>query len=103
MERRRIIFTFGVVYETPTKKLKNIPDIVKNIIDKIELAEVDRVHFKEFGDFSLNFEVVYYLNSSDYNKYMDTQQSINFALKEKLEEEDVGFAYPTQTIFLNKA
>jgi len=102
MERRRIIFTFGVVYKTSTKKLKKIPGIVKDIIDKIELAEIDRVHFKEFGDFNLNFEVVYYLNSSDYNKYMDTQQSINLALKEKFEEEDIEFAYPTQTIFLNE-
>jgi len=102
MEKRRIVFTFGVVYETPTEKLKKIPSIVKNIIDKIELADIDRVHFKEFGDFSLNFEVVYYLNTSDYKQYMDVQQEINLALKEEFEREGIEFAYPTQTIFLNK-
>jgi len=50
----------------------------------------------------LDFEVVYYLNSSDYNKYMDTQQEINLAIKEKFEKESIKFAYPTQTIFINK-
>jgi len=102
MEKRRVVFDFGVTYETPTEKLKRIPDIIKEIIDKAELAEIDRVHFKEFGDFSLNFEVVYYLNSRDYQDYMNTQQEINFAIKERFEQEGIEMAYPTQTIFINK-
>ncbi len=102
MEKRRIVFTFGVLYETPTEKIKKIPALIKDIIDKVDLAEIDRVHFKAFGDFSLNFEVVYYLNSSDYNQYMDTQQEINLAIKEQFEKEGIIFAYPTQTVFINK-
>jgi len=102
MEKRRIHFTFGVVYGTSTKKLKKILGIVKDIFNEIELADIDRVHFKEFGDFSLNFEVAYYISTGDYNKYMDVQQEINFALKEQFEKEGIEFAYPTQTIFVNK-
>jgi len=102
MEKRRIVFTFGVVYETPTEKVRKIPDIVKNIINSVNLAETDRVHFNKFGDSSLNFEVVYYLNSSDYNEYMDVQQQINLAIKQEFEKEKVEFAYPTQTVFINK-
>lgn len=101
LEKRRIVFNFGVLYETPMQKIKKIPVFIKEIIEKVKLIELDRVHFKEFGDFSLNFEVVYYLNSSDYTKYMDIQQEINFAIKERFEEERIEFAYPTQTIFLN--
>lgn len=103
MKKRRIHFAFGVVYETPTKKLKKIPKIIENIFDKIELADLDRVHFKEFGDFSLNFEVAYYVGTGDYNKYMDTQQEINLGIKDKFEKEGIDFAYPTQTVFVNKA
>jgi small-conductance mechanosensitive channel len=103
MRERRISFNFGVVYETPTEKLRKIPEIVKSITDKIELVRLDRVHFDKFGDFSLSFEVVYYLNTSDYNKYMDIQQDINIDLKEAFKKEKIDFAYPTQTVFLNKA
>lgn len=103
MRKRRIHFTFGVVYGTSTKKLRKIPEIVKKIFDKIELTELDRVHFKEFGDFSLNFEVAYYVDTGDYNKYMDVQQEINLALKERFEKEGIKFAYPTQTVFVNEA
>ena len=102
LRKRRIIFHFGVTYDTPIEKLKKIPDMVRKIVDGNELATVDRIHFKEFGDFSLNFEIVYYMNSKDYAKYMDTQQEINFAIKEAFEKEGIEMAFPTQTIFLNR-
>jgi small-conductance mechanosensitive channel len=105
MKKRRINFSFGVTYDTPLKKLKKIPDIIKDIIDPEKLEHVDkidRVHFTEFGDFSLNFEVVYYVKTQDYMKYRDTQQTINFKIKEAFEKEDIEMAFPTQTIFLEK-
>lgn len=102
LRKRRIVFHFGVTYDTPIEKLKKIPDMVRKIVDSNEFATVDRIHFKEFGDFSLNFEIVYYMNSKDYAKYMDTQQEINFAIKEAFEKEGIEMAFPTQTIFLNR-
>lgn len=102
MEKRRVVFKFGVVYGTTVSKLKKAKEIVAEIVKKAKLADFDRVHFKEFGDFSLNFEVVYYLNSSDYNDYMNTQEEINFGIKDGFEKEKIEFAYPTQTIFVNR-
>ena len=105
MRKRRISFSFGVIYATPTNKLKKIPDIIRAIIDgdKLEYVDkLDRVHFTEFGDFSLNFDIIYFLKTKDYVKYRDTQQEINFAIKEAFEKEGIEMAFPTQTIFLNK-
>lgn len=105
MKKRRIAFSFGVKYDTPNKKLKKIPEIIQSIIDpeKLEYVDkLDRVHFSEFGDFSLKFDVVYYLNTHDFIKYKDTQQAINFAIREVFEKEDIEMAFPTQTIFLEK-
>jgi small-conductance mechanosensitive channel len=105
MRKRRISFSFGVIYDTPTNKLKKIPDIIRDIInhEKLEYVDkLDRVHFTEFGDFSLNFEIIYYLKTKDYVKYRDTQQEINFSIKEAFEKEGIEMAFPTQTIFLNK-
>jgi small-conductance mechanosensitive channel len=102
MKKRRNTFTLGVVYNTPTEKLRKIPLIIKGIIGKFELVELDRVHFEKFGEFSLNFEIVYYLNSADYKQHMDIQEEINLQIKEGFEKENIEFAYPTQKIFLNK-
>ena len=102
MQKRRVVFQFGVVYQTQLEQLKEIPIIVNSIIQGINRATLDRVHFASYGDFSLNYEVVYYVNSRDYNQYMDIQQEINFKLKEEFEKRDIEFAYPTQTLFFSK-
>ncbi len=105
MKKRRITFSIGVTYDTPTAKLKKIPDIIKEIIDPEKLENVhklDRVHFTEFGDFSLKFDIIYYMSSQEYIKYRDTQQAINFAIKETFEKEGIEMAFPTQTIHVEK-
>jgi len=102
MFERRIVFTFGVPYQTPTGKLEAIPGMVKSILESQNEVRFDRAHFKEFGDFSLNFEVVYYVKQADYNLYMNIQQAVNLELCRKFEEQGIEFAYPTQTLFVNQ-
>jgi small-conductance mechanosensitive channel len=102
MENRRVIFSIAVTYDTPLEKLKKIPVLLKKIIDSCENVQLQRVHFKELGTFSLNFEIVYLLNSPDYVKYLDIQQTINYAIKEIFEKENINLAFPTQTILLNQ-
>ncbi len=102
MEKRRIVFKLGVTYQTTSEQLKAVPGIIKDAIDKVNDTTFDRAHFSSYGDFSLVFEVVYYVLSGDYNKYMDTQQEINFAIKKEFEALSIEFAYPTQTLFVEK-
>ncbi len=102
MERRRVLFKLGVIYQTPLEKVKEIPPLVRKAIEDQKDTTFDRAHFASYGDFSLNFEFVYYVHGADYNKYMDTQQAINFRIYEEFENRGIEFAYPTQTLFLNK-
>lgn len=102
MEQRRAIFNIGVVYGTPLEKLKKIPDMITQIIINEPLTTPDRVHFATYGDFSLNFEVVFFVQTSDYKQYMDIVQDVNFKIYEAFEKEGIEFAYPTQTIHLKK-
>lgn len=101
MQKRRILFTLGVTYDTPLAKLKMIPDIITKIVNENEICNLDRVNFHKFGDYSLIFEVVYYVLDPDYKVYMDIQQKINFEIKESFEKEGIEFAYPTHTLFVN--
>ncbi len=103
MDKRRVVFKLGVTYQTSSNLLKEIPDIIRNAIKDIKDVVFDRAHFFSYGDFSLIFEVVYYVMGSDYNKYMDIQQQINFGIKEEFEKRSIEFAYPTQTVYLNKS
>lgn len=100
MYERRILFRLGVTYQTPYEKIQAIPEILKEIIESQEQARLDRVHFAEYGDFALIFEVVYWVERPDYNTYMDIQQKINLAVYHQFEKQGIEFAYPTQTIHL---
>jgi small-conductance mechanosensitive channel len=100
MQRRRVLFSIGVIYETGTEKLRRIPGIIKEIIAGQANVKFDRAHFAGFGDFSLNFEIVYYLESADYNLYMDVQEIINLEICQAFEKENIEFAYPTQKLLL---
>jgi small-conductance mechanosensitive channel len=100
MHERRIVFSLGVTYNTPYEKLHLIPTMIQKIIEAQEETRFDRAHFASYGDFSLNFEIVYYVLSADYNRYMDIQQAINLAIFKAFEDTGIEFAFPTQTLYL---
>ncbi|MGD2123779.1 MAG: mechanosensitive ion channel family protein [Gemmatimonadota bacterium] len=102
MQERRVVFTVGVTYDTPPEKLEGIPQMVRKIVEEQEKARFDRCHFKAFKDFSLDIETVYYMTVPDYDVYMDVQQAINLALCRAFAAEGIEFAFPTQTIFVEK-
>lgn len=102
LERRRVVFKIGVVYSTPAEKLRKIPDWMREIISTQKLTTFDRAHFVSFGDSSLNYEIVYFMESSDFLVYMNTHHDVCLRIFEKFEQEQVEFAYPTQTVFVNR-
>jgi len=102
LDRRRVVFNLGVIYQTPPQKLAAIPDMIRDIIASYEHVSFDRVHFKDFADSSLNYECVYYVDVPGYMEYMDLRHAINLAIYEKFYAEGIEFAYPTQTVFLER-
>lgn len=103
MYERRVLFGFGVAYETPPAAVAAIPGVVREIIEAQPDVRFDRAHFKGYGDSSLDFEVVYYTLDPDYNRYMDTQQAINLELLHRFATAGIEFAYPTRTLYVRAA
>jgi small-conductance mechanosensitive channel len=102
MYERRVPFSFGIVYQTTPEQLETIPPMLKKIIEGIDRARFDRAHFKGFGESSFDFEVVYYVQSPDYNVYMDIQQDINLQLCRGFAANKIEFAYPTRTLHVSR-
>lgn len=102
MKRRRINFQLDVTYETSLEQLREIPGMIREIIESKENTLFDRAHFASYGDYSLIFQVVYYVLSSEYRKYMDIQQEINLQIKEEFAKRGIKFAHPRQILFINR-
>lgn len=99
MDRRRSIFTLGVTYGTSLENLEKIPLLLEEIISTKPNTSFDRAHFKEYGAFSLIFEIVYFVESSDFREFMDIQQEINLEIYRRFGQMGIQFAYPTQVIY----
>lgn len=100
MDTRRIVFKFGISYDTPSDKVRQVSEKVGEIIRATPKTRFDRAHFLGFDESQLTFEVVYIVLTSDYNQYMDIQQEINLQLLDALRELDVRFALPRRDLRL---
>src|SRR5690554_1065552 len=80
MALRRVAFRFVVAYGATEQQVESITQAVRAHIESLELARFDRAHLLQFVERGLEFEVVYYVLSADYNVYMDMQQGINLAI-----------------------
>jgi small-conductance mechanosensitive channel len=101
LKERRVVFHLGVEYGTTAAQLKGIPDIIKKAVENQEKTRFDRAHFFKYGDFSLDFEVVYHVLDPDYNVYMDINQKIHLEIFEQFEQQGIAFAFPTQTVHMH--
>lgn len=99
LKKRRVSFILDIDYQTSTNKLRKVSRIIKEIIQKKELARFERVHLAQFGDSGLRFEVVYYVDTAHYKKYMDINEQILLKIKEALEKAQIKIAYPTKKVF----
>lgn len=105
VQKRRGLHKLGILYDTDPALVPEVPEMVKMILRENKRIEKDtfRVHLIEFGDSSITFEVHFYVTTYDYNEFLDVQQEILLAIKEKFESEGIEFAYPTQTVFINNS
>jgi small-conductance mechanosensitive channel len=102
MSERRVVFSIGVTYQTAADTLERVPGLIRAAIESQDRARFDRSHFASYGDSALNFETVYYVESPDYVTHMDILQAVNLELYRCFEAEKIEFAYPTQTLFIEK-
>jgi small-conductance mechanosensitive channel len=100
LERRGVSFKLNLRYDTSEEKLKAIPQMIEQIVNKQEHAALERCHLIALGDFSVVFETLYFIDSSDYKLYLDIQQKIFVEIMDAFIKKGIDFAFPGQTFIL---
>lgn len=98
MYERRVVFSLNITYDTPLEKVAAVPAMLREIIADKDQVRFDRAHFRGYGEFALEYEIVYWMQDPDYALYMDTQQAINLEIMYRFKLEGIRFALPTQTL-----
>ena len=101
MQRRQVIITVSVIYETDHEKLAQIPEIVSTALKDITNITFDIAYFANFGDFSLDYEVIFYVHSNDLNQYRLARHQVNLAIQNAFTQHQLQFAYPTHVNYIN--
>ena len=100
--KRRILMKLGLTYNTAPEKMDQAMSILKNIPNII--AEVDpkdiTVAFTDFTDYSLVITFVYFiLKPAD---VMEIPSRVNSEILRSFNAAGLQFAFPTQTIYIEK-
>jgi small-conductance mechanosensitive channel len=102
-KERRQVFKVSVPHDTPPDAAARIPAMIREAIESQPLARFDRAHLWQLNDWALDYEAVYYMQTGDYNAFMDTQQAINLTLLRRFAEEDIRLAMPGRMVTLRGA
>ncbi|MBI5392544.1 mechanosensitive ion channel, partial [Candidatus Woesearchaeota archaeon] len=102
VNKRRALFTLGLIYDTSNAKLERAIQVVKDILiqNKNVIEDDFKVTFDNFGAYSLDIRVAY--NVRDAKNLVDSKNAINKEIKKQFEAERIEFAYPTQTIEMKR-
>jgi len=101
---RRVNFNIGLLYSTTEEQLRAIVhDIQEYIDDHPHTNQEGEIHFMEFGPSSLDIMVLYYIDTMDWRTYLNIKEEINFKVMRIVKKHGADFAFPTQTIHLEKS
>lgn len=101
-ENRRVNFTVGAVYNTPSEKLKNAIEKIKNMLDNHPMVKENSalVKLDKISSSSLDIVVQYLTNTVDYTQYMTIKDDINFKIIDIFHEEGISFAFPSMSVYM---
>lgn len=103
MERRRVPFTIGVHCNTSPSVLKEIPGIIEEIINSVDNTNFDRAFLNSLSKFTYDFDVVYFVQSRSYTKYLETHEQVTMKIIEVFKEHNIEIPYPTQTLHVERS
>lgn len=101
--KRKTIWKIGVPYNTSNKKLEKAKTIITKAINDCKLCDDNPVvKFDEFADSSLNIFVMFFTKTGEWIEMVNAKDEIGTNIKKEFEKSKIDFAFPTQTIHLEK-
>jgi small-conductance mechanosensitive channel len=95
---RRVTFVLTLVYQTPPALAKRVPEILREVVED-NGAQFIRAGFNNFAASSLDFHLVFDIESDDVEVMFRARHDIGIAIIDRFAREGISFAYPTQTTF----
>ncbi|MGZ3182454.1 MAG: mechanosensitive ion channel family protein [Telluria sp.] len=102
MQERRVPVTIKLNPDTPHRLANQVPPLLRRIVEAQQGVRFGRAHFATLDQNFLGFELVYYVLSPDYDRFMDAQQAIMFEAMRAFEQLGVAVATAAQHIVVDR-
>jgi len=104
---RRISWTIGLEYSSTLDQIKSIINEIENYIINSKKFQIDEEHqlfvkLDKFNDSSIDIMIYCFTNTNTWNEYLTIKQDLAFAIKEVVEKYKARFAFPSQSIYIEK-
>ena len=104
---RRINWIIGIEYNSTLDQIKELTDYLNNYIKNNEDFTVNEnyktyVRVDKFNDSSIDLLVYCFTKTNDWEKYLEIKESLAMEIKKKIEELNLNFAFPSQSIYIEK-
>ncbi len=99
-QRRRQVVNIGLLYDTTADDMEKAFAIIETTIKAIEGTDSEdiMIRFVNFGAYSLDLEIVYWITDHDNWKMIIHQ--VNMAIKRNLDDAGIEMAFPTETHYI---
>jgi MscS family membrane protein len=100
---RRVKFDVRLTYATTSEQIKAITTELQLYIDNHSQTNLDgRVRFQDLNPSSKDIMVLYFVESLDWNEYINVKEEIAYKIVEIVEKHGADFAFPTQTLHIHQ-
>ena len=104
---RRINWIIGIEYNSTLEQIRELTDYLNNYIKNNEDFTVNEnyktyVRVDKFNDSSIDLLVYCFTKTNDWEKYLEIKESLAMEIKKKIEELNLNFAFPSQSIYIEK-
>ena len=104
---RRINWTIGLEYNSTLGQLKKLTDLISSFISENENFMVNEnyksfVRIEKFNDSSIDILVLCFTSTKDWDKYLEIKEDLAIKIKDSVEKLGLSFAFPSQSIYIEK-
>jgi MscS family membrane protein len=92
----------GLTYDTSAEKVRRAVEILREIYERHPMTFEVSITFNKFADSALNISVVHWWKSTDVKAHNAGMEEMNLAVKRRFDEEEINFAFPSQTVYLKQ-
>lgn len=96
-----------ITYDSGQRGAERAVQIIKEVLSNVPEINTDpkyphRVYFSDFNDWALNIYMTYWIKPPDYWLYHEVNERVNIEIMKRFEAEKIEFAFPSQTLYIEK-